>query len=98
MKSIMLRSPVESTLAELAGLGLFRFVLDLFLFFRYDQMEPLREINFRFVLSRRCQRQGASMLRHRVAGAARTAAVTFSFIFLFSIVALAQDGPAQDRR
>jgi len=38
------------------------------------------------------------MLRHRVAEAARSAAVAFSFIFLFAIVALAQDGPAQDRR
>src|SRR5674476_882033 len=39
---------------------------------------------------------GASMLRHRVQQAARTAAVACSFIFLFAIVALAQDKPAQN--
>jgi len=38
------------------------------------------------------------MLRHRVAEAARTAAVAVSFTVLSAIVALAQNGPAQDRR
>ena len=37
------------------------------------------------------------MLRHRVEGAARTAAVALSFVFLFAIVALAQGNPGQDR-
>ena len=38
------------------------------------------------------------LLRHRVSRAAQTAAVALSFLFLFAIVALAQDAPAQDRR
>src|SRR5476649_398720 len=43
------------------------------------------------------------LLRHRVSWAAQTAAVTLSFLFLFAIVALAQDRQtqgsfAQDRR
>ena len=43
------------------------------------------------------------MLRHRVEQAARAAAIAVSFIFLFAIVALAQDKstqglPAQDLR
>jgi ribonuclease T2 len=38
------------------------------------------------------------LLRQRVHQAARTAAVALSFIFIFAIVALAQDRPAQDRR
>ena len=41
---------------------------------------------------------GASMLRHRIHRAAHIAAVAFSFVFVFAIVALAQDRPAQDRR
>ena len=41
---------------------------------------------------------GASMLRHRVSRAAQAAAVALSFLFIFAIVALAQDAPAQDRR
>jgi len=35
---------------------------------------------------------------HRLGRAAQTAATVLSFLFLFAIVALAQDGPAQDRR
>ena len=38
------------------------------------------------------------MLRHRVEQAARTAAISVSFIFLFAIVALAQGTPTQDLR
>ena len=38
------------------------------------------------------------MLRHRVSRAAQAAAVALSFLFIFAIVALAQDAPAQDRR
>ncbi len=40
---------------------------------------------------------GASMLRHRVHRAAHSAAIAASFVFLFAIVALAQDR-VQDRR
>ncbi|HLA20024.1 MAG TPA: hypothetical protein VJZ74_01065, partial [Pseudolabrys sp.] len=36
------------------------------------------------------------MLRHRFEQAARTAAIAVSFIFLFAIVALAQDKSAQN--
>jgi ribonuclease T2 len=36
--------------------------------------------------------------RHRVSRLAQAAAVALSFLFIFAIVALAQDGPAQDRR
>ena len=57
-------------------------------------MEPLRKINFRFVLAS----VGASMFRHRVRRAAHIAAVASSFIFLFAVVALAQDRQAQDRQ
>jgi ribonuclease T2 len=38
------------------------------------------------------------MLRHRVSRAAQAAAAALSFLFIFAIVALAQDAPAQDRR
>jgi ribonuclease T2 len=38
------------------------------------------------------------LLRHRVSRAAQTAAVALSFLFIFVIVVLAQDGPAQARR
>jgi ribonuclease T2 len=38
------------------------------------------------------------LLRHRGRRAARTAAVTLSFLFIFAIVALAQDAQWQDRR
>ncbi len=38
------------------------------------------------------------MFRHRVSQAVQAAAVTLSFLFIFAIVALAQDRPAQDRR
>jgi ribonuclease T2 len=38
------------------------------------------------------------MLRHRVEQAARSAAIAVSFIFLFAIVAFAQDRPVQDPR
>jgi ribonuclease T2 len=38
------------------------------------------------------------MLRHRVSRAAQAAAVALSFLFVFAIVALAQDGAAQDRQ
>jgi ribonuclease T2 len=38
------------------------------------------------------------MLGYRVQEAARTAAVALSFLFIFAIVALAQNGPAMDRR
>jgi len=69
----------------------------MFLFLRYGFMEPLFEINFRFVLS-----WGRPMfhelVRHRVGRAAQAAAVALSFLFLFAVVALAQDGPGQDRR
>jgi hypothetical protein len=69
----------------------------MFLFLRYGFMEPLFEINFRFVLS-----WGRPMfhelVRHRVGRAAQAATVALSFLFLFAVVALAQDGPGQDRR
>jgi ribonuclease T2 len=51
-------------------------------------MEPLTKINFRFVPGAKWGRQ---MLRHRVGQAAHTAAVALSFLFLFALVALAQD-------
>jgi ribonuclease T2 len=38
------------------------------------------------------------MLRHRVSRAAQAVAAALSFLFIFAIVALAQDAPAQDRR
>jgi ribonuclease T2 len=38
------------------------------------------------------------MVRARVQHAVRTAAVTFSFLFVFAIVAFAQNGPARDRQ
>ncbi len=38
------------------------------------------------------------LLRHRVSRAAQAAAVALSFLFIFAIVALAQDGSAQERR
>lgn len=38
------------------------------------------------------------LLRRRVSRAAKTAAVVLSFLFIFVIVVLAQDRPAQDRR
>src|SRR5450432_2641121 len=60
---------------------------------RYICMEPLRNINFRFVLTA----QGASMRRSRVHEAAYIAAIASSFIFLFAVVALAQERPLQDR-
>jgi hypothetical protein len=37
-------------------------------------------------------------LLHRVNRAAQAAAVALSFLFIFAIVALARDRPAQDRR
>jgi ribonuclease T2 len=40
----------------------------------------------------------ASMLRHRVSRAAQAVAISLSFLFVFAIFALAQDGPAADRR
>ena len=38
------------------------------------------------------------LLRHRVGRVAQAAAIALSFLFIFAIVALAQDEPAQDRR
>jgi ribonuclease T2 len=38
------------------------------------------------------------MVGYRIEQAAHTAAVTLSFLFIFAIVAFAQNGPAQDRR
>jgi ribonuclease T2 len=51
-------------------------------------VEPLIRINFRFVLD---AKWGRLMFRHRVGQVAHTAAVALSFLFLFAIVALAQD-------
>lgn len=51
-------------------------------------MEPLRYVNFRFVLSAYV---GPRMLGLRVQAAARNAAVALSFLFLFAVVAFAQD-------
>ena len=38
------------------------------------------------------------LVRHRVGRVAQAAAVALSFLFLFAVVALAQDGPGRDRR
>jgi ribonuclease T2 len=65
-------------------------------------LELLSWVNFRFVLNGSCQ-WGEDMIGHRIREAAHTAAIATSFIFLFAIVALAQDRQtqgsfAQDRR
>jgi ribonuclease T2 len=60
-------------------------------------VEPLSRVNFRFVLDD-LRHWGKGMIRYRVEQAARTAAIAGSFIFLFAILALAQDARVQDRR
>jgi ribonuclease T2 len=67
----------------------------------YGFCEPLIEVNFRFVPLRQCDGGVPvfrALLRHRVSRAAQTAAVTLSLLFIFAIVALAQDAPGQVQR
>ena len=60
-------------------------------------MELLSKVNFRFVLNGPAT-GGRDMILYRVEQVARTVAIACSFIFLFAIVALAQDRRAQDPR
>jgi ribonuclease T2 len=71
------------------------FVLDVFPISSYYFLELVAKINFRFVPG--ASVWGRPMFRHRVSRAVQAAAMALSFLFVFAIVALAQDRPAQDK-
>jgi ribonuclease T2 len=62
--------------------------------FRYSFWELLTKLNFRFVPG---AKWGRHMFRYRVNKAVQAAAVALSFLFIFAIVAFAQERPAQER-
>ena len=68
----------------------------MFMFLRYPVPELLRQVNFRFVLIVAWEPAwariwGESMLRDRIRRAVESAAIASSFVFIFAIVALADD-------